>query len=197
MKTYGCLKFSAQAAVEERIAREHAGRPRAAEEVHVAPVDFAAGLLLAAVTDAEVDFAVLALGDDHARGNAVRLGALHRGVTGAGHRLDVDEVEELERVELALALAQPAGLEQLARPEGQLPADNAFVDAAGAGDLDRPDVRNPPGQGGIGDDALALARTRGLGDLDLRRRIAMLAELLDRGFPPGLHQRVVERPARL
>ena len=113
------MKFSAHAAIEPRVAGAHAGGARAAEEVDVPPVDFDAGPLLGAVAEAEVHLAVLAFGHGDAGRDLGRL------LPFLAHRLDVGELEHLERVEPALALEQLALLNRSPRPERQLPADDA------------------------------------------------------------------------
>ena len=132
LKKYGCVRFRRTPRSRPRVAGQHAGGARAAEEVDVAPVGFHAGALLGAVAEAEVHLAVLAFGDGDARGNLGRL------LPFLANRLDVGELEDLERVELALALEQLALTEQVAAAERQLPADDLVADARVALNLERP-----------------------------------------------------------
>ena len=67
------LEIEANAFVERGISRQHARRPRAAEEVHVPPVDLHARLLLGPVADAEIHLLVFAFGHRDPRGNLRRV----------------------------------------------------------------------------------------------------------------------------
>ena len=60
-------------------------------------------------------------------------------------RLDVDELEQLEPVQLALAFAQIAARESIARLERQLPADHVLADAGEPPDIDFAEPREHAG----------------------------------------------------
>ena len=77
-------------AIEARVSRHHASRPRATEEVHVAPVDFRARPFFAAVPEREIHSPVPALRDRDAGGD--RFGLFVADL----QRLDVGEIEEFQ-----------------------------------------------------------------------------------------------------
>ena len=128
---YGCFRFRRTPRSRPRVARLHLRRARAAEEIDVAPVGFHAGALLGAVAEAEVHLAVLAFGHGDARRDLGRL------LPCLANRLDVGELEDLERIEPALALEQLALAEQVAAAERQLPPDDLVADARVALNLER------------------------------------------------------------
>ena len=69
-------------------------------------------------------------------------------------RLDVDELEQLHPVQPPLTVLDDASTVEIARLEGQLPADHPVADAGVLRDFDRPEMRQGSG--------LGLIRDRGL-----------------------------------
>ena len=97
-----------------------------------------AGFFLGAVADAEVDPLVLAFDHRHTHPH-FRLFALRV------ERFDVDELEQLEHVQAALAVLHDTAAIELTGLERQLPADDAFRDRPVAGDFHRSEVRERAG----------------------------------------------------
>jgi len=62
-------------------------------------------------------------------------------------RLDVGKLEQLEPIQLALALPHVAASEPIARLERHLPADHVLADRGVAADVDLPEVRQHAGHG--------------------------------------------------
>ena len=187
----GLLQAHAQPPIEPRVAPSHLRRARAAEEIDVAPVGFDTGALLGPVAEAEIHLAVLAFGHGDARGN---LGGLFRFLA---NRLDVGELEDLERVEPALALEQLALAEQVAAAVRQLPPDDLIADARVALNLERAVIGDGPWFGGELQHALPLGRARLFGEPNRRVRIAVVFQLIERRFAGGLDQRTIEGLPRL
>ena len=105
------------------------------------PADARAGLLLGTVADAGGDLPVLAF--RHRNPNRHFLVHQHR----LFQRLDVDELEQLEPVQLPLAFAHlPAG-EPIAGLECQLAADHMLVNAGKSPDVDFAEPRQHPRHG--------------------------------------------------
>src|SRR6266540_7547107 len=100
-------------AVEGRPLRLEAGVLRPAEDIQMVPADPGPGLFFTAIADAEGHLLVLAFGDRDAHGHLRRL------LFPFLLPFDVDELEELEAVQLALALAHFLAGEELARLERQ------------------------------------------------------------------------------
>ena len=128
------VEIEPDAAIERRPAHVRAGRPRAAEEVHVVVLGVDARLLLRAVADAEVHALVVALRHRHADRHFV--GLLLR-----VQRLDVGELEQLHAVQPPLRVLHDAALIEIAGLERQLAADDVLVDALVADDFHRPEMR--------------------------------------------------------
>ncbi len=146
---------------------------------------------------------MLPFGDGHTGRYAVgrilrtnRLGAGRRDVD-IGDGLDVDEVEELHRVEPALTLAQLALLEQLSGSERELAANDAVVDARRALHFNPSDIGEPPGFRAVGDDVQPIGRPVAYRDLHFRTRVSVVLELVEHRLAAGLQQRPIERLARL
>ncbi len=184
------LEVEAHAAVERRVAREGAERPRAAQEVDVAPVHLGPGPLLGAVADAVVDLPVLVFRHRHPRRD------LHR-LAFAADRFDVGEREQLLAVELALTVLQGALPEHPSRTIRQLPPDHVVADALVAADLDGTEIGERARLRPQGDDALTLGAARRFAEAHGRVRVAGISELVERRLPVGLHERAIERGARL
>ena len=150
------------------------------------PPDPGARLLLGAIAGAERHPLVLPFGHRHANGHFRQLGRL------PFERLDVDELEQLQAVQRALALAHRAPREDVTRLEGEQAADDIVVDACLTGDLDRSEVRQ---RAGIGLERHAASARTGivLAERHLRVRVAMVAQLVQRPLPHGQQQLAIER----
>src|SRR6476620_4093844 len=128
------VEVETDAAIERRPAAMHAGGACSAEEVHMVEFRVDARLLLSTVTDAEIQPLVFAFGHGDFR---VHDGTLLLRID----RFDVDELEQLHRVEAALRFLDNTAAVEVALLEGELPLDDAITHARVADELHLPEVR--------------------------------------------------------
>ena len=111
-------------------------------------------------------------------------------------RGDVGEFEQLEAVQLPLAVAHVATREPIARPERHLPADHVLADADRALDVDLTEVRQHARR--CRQCQRATLRPELLLDQrHLRIRIAFVAEHVERALTRGNLELTIQRPLRL
>src|SRR5262249_30874172 len=113
----------AHAAIERRPFPFDAGVARAAQEIEVLPLDARTGLLLGAAPNARPQPLMLRFADGDYGRNLRRRAHLIR------LRLDVDELEELQAVQLVLAVAHLRATVDISLLEGQLAPDDVLANA--------------------------------------------------------------------
>src|SRR5215208_2396261 len=127
--------IDANASIERRPLRLDSQLLRASEHIAVIPANARACLFFRAIADTGGDLVVLPFCDRDA--NRYFLVHQHRFL----ERLDVRKLEQLESVQLALALPHRAASEPIVRLERQLPSDHVLTDRGEASDVDLTKVR--------------------------------------------------------
>ena len=187
----GLLEVRADASIQRRVTPGDLHRPRAAEEVHVTPVDRRARFLFAAVADAEVHLAVFAFGKRDFRRH--ELGLLPFG----DFRFDVRELKCLNLIELALAFFDVTEAIPAAGPKRELPQDNGVADARVAGDFDRTVSRQRPRRRRNRQDARVVVAADAIRQANGGVRVPVILHFVQRGLARDLRERAIERLPRL
>ena len=107
-------------------------------------------------------------------------------------RLDVGELKQLHPVQLPLRLAHFAAREDLARLEGELPANNVLGNALLALDFDGTEMREHARRRRERDPHLVSTGAL-LRDVDFRVRVALVAQRVERTLARGNGQLPIER----
>lgn len=153
----------------------------------MAPVDVGAGLLFAAIAEAEIHLSVLAFRERDLRRYHLRLLPFRH------VRLDVRELEGLEHVELTLTVFNLAQSVGKALPVGQLAQHHRITDAAVAHDFDRTVAGELPGSRLNRENPLVVRAALPIRQPHGCVGIALISHGIEHRFAGRLGQRSIER----
>src|SRR5262245_40242205 len=183
-------EIDAHAAIQRGPPCVGAGRSCATQEVHVVVLSVDAPFFFRPVADAEVDPLVLPFRDGHANGYFLRL---QLGI----ELLDVDELKQLHAIQPALRFLDSAAAKQIAGPEGEFALDDAWAHGLVAGDFDRSEIRGLARLRGEGHLRVLPVRAVLFGCRDLRKREAVVPQLVERHLVRRYDELPVARRADL
>ena len=112
-------------------------------------------------------------------------------------RLDRHELKQFHPIETALRVLHQAAPVQVAGLVGDLALDDAIADAAIAGDLDRPEMRELTGLGHERQGRVLAGRAGALVDQHLGVRVAVIAQFVERHLLGRDHLLPIARKAGL